>query len=85
MTRNFSRAACIHRVGELDMNTVLCGETCSEMSTGKTNNKMEKRIVRICRSFFSELSIGKTKNTMGRQIVRIKSLYEMSMGSPRIR
>jgi hypothetical protein len=52
VTRNFSRAACIHRVGELDMNTVLCGETCPEMSSGKTNNKMEKRIVRICRIFF---------------------------------
>ena len=65
VTRDLSRAACIHRVGELDMYTVLCGETCSEMSIGKTNNKMEKHIVRICRSF-SELSIGKTKNTVWR-------------------
>ena len=73
VTRNLSRAACIHRVGELDKYTALCGETCSEMTIGKTNNKIKKRILRICRSF-SELSIGKTKKTMVRQIVRIRSL-----------
>jgi hypothetical protein len=55
------------------MYTALFGENFSEMSIGKTNNKMEKHIVRICRSF-SELPIGKTKHTMGRQIVRIRRL-----------
>lgn len=65
MTRNLSRAACIHNMGELEMYTALGGETCSELTIGKTKSKMEKHTVRIFRSF-SELSTGKTKNTMKR-------------------